>query len=202
MKAPAFSSIEPLAAALISSGESFDQRGWALGASGNFSAVIARAPLQILITPSGASKGALRVEDLIVVDETIRVVQGDRKPSAEGQLHAAIYRARPDAAAVLHSHSVWATLLSEWFAAQRGLELCGFEMLKGLNGVSSHEHSERVPILENSQDYMSLGRSVSELLLSEPRIHGFVLRRHGLYTWGTISPRLAATWKFLNFCSR
>ena len=57
-------------------------------------------------------------------------------------------------------------------------------MLKGLAGVTTHQHSEWVPILENTQDYAALAREVGRLLEEKPAIHGFLLRRHGLYTWG------------------
>jgi methylthioribulose-1-phosphate dehydratase len=57
-------------------------------------------------------------------------------------------------------------------------------MLKGLAGVRTHQHREWIPILENSQDYDALARSVERVLGDHPGSHGFLLRRHGLYTWG------------------
>ena len=57
-------------------------------------------------------------------------------------------------------------------------------MLKGLNGVTTHEHREWLPILENSQDMEMLAGETSRMLEENPRIHGFLIRRHGLYTWG------------------
>ena len=57
-------------------------------------------------------------------------------------------------------------------------------MLKGLEGVSTHEHREWVPIIENSQDMTRLAGSVEEALAQHRRAHGFLLRQHGLYTWG------------------
>ena len=60
----------------------------------------------------------------------------------------------------------------------------GYEMLKGLSGVRSHEHREWLPILDNSQDIPSLARRVEETLMKYPHAHGYLLRRHGLYSWG------------------
>ena len=60
----------------------------------------------------------------------------------------------------------------------------GFEMLKGLEGVGTHEHKEWLPILDNSQEYDTLSQTVEEVLKQNPLAHGFLLRRHGLYTWG------------------
>ena len=57
-------------------------------------------------------------------------------------------------------------------------------MLKGLDGVSSHQHREWLPIVENSQDIEELARQISNTLKENPKVHGFLLRAHGLYTWG------------------
>ena len=111
-----------------------------------------------------------------------RVVRGSGKPSAEALLHATIVR-EVGAGAVLHTHSVWSTVLSGAHAAH-GVEIHGYEMLKGLEGVRTHEHREWLPILDNSQDMTELSERVAKLLLEDRAAHGFLLREHGLYTWG------------------
>jgi len=50
--------------------------------------------------------------------------------------------------------------------------------------VSTHEHREMLPIFENSKDIPALSRRVEELLKTDSSVHGFLIRRHGLYTWG------------------
>jgi methylthioribulose-1-phosphate dehydratase len=105
------------------------------------------------------------------------------RPSAEALLHLAIVRGR-EAGAVLHTHSVWSTVLSGAHASKGGVALEGYEMLKGLEGVRTHQHREWLPILENSQDMGELSQAVSKTLSEHPAIHGFLLREHGLYTWG------------------
>jgi methylthioribulose-1-phosphate dehydratase len=57
-------------------------------------------------------------------------------------------------------------------------------MLKGLEGVRTHKHREWLPILENLQDMVELANRVSKALREIPGIHGFLLKEHGLYTWG------------------
>jgi methylthioribulose-1-phosphate dehydratase len=57
-------------------------------------------------------------------------------------------------------------------------------MLKALEGVRSHTHFEWLPILENSQNVKELSARVTDLLAQQPAIHGFLLRGHGVYTWG------------------
>jgi methylthioribulose-1-phosphate dehydratase len=159
------------------------ERGWLLGTSGNFSSVVSRNPFRLSITSTGLDKGALAADQFVRVDATGSVVRGAGKPSAETALHLVLTRVR-QAGTVLHTHSVWSTLLSERHAGERGLWIEGYEMLKGLKGVSSHQHREWLPILENDQDIPKLAQEVEKFLGEHPLTHGFLLRKHGLYTWG------------------
>jgi methylthioribulose-1-phosphate dehydratase len=169
---------------LQSVGSSFYARNWVLGTSGNFSVVTTRKPVRLLITASGAHKGTLTPRDFLTIDARARPVgRTSRKPSAEAQLHVEIV-GRRGAGAVLHTHSVWSTILSDRHASAGGLAIEGFEMLKGLEGVATHAHREWVPILENDQDMTRLAGVVRETLDAHPAAHAFLLRRHGLYTWG------------------
>lgn len=177
-------SFPAVASALARVGRRFYARGWALGTSGNFSVVVARDPLRLAITPSAASKGTLVPRDILLCDKHGTVI-GRRAgtPSAETLLHIEIAKAR-GAGAVLHTHSVWSTLLSDHHSAEGGLSIEGYEMLKGLAGVMSHEHCEWMPILDNDQDMRRLAAAVGRTLARYKDAHGLLLRRHGLYTWG------------------
>jgi methylthioribulose-1-phosphate dehydratase len=172
-----------LARLLAAAGRDFYGRGWVLGTSGNFSAVSSREPLRLSITASGLDKGALTPADILEIDERGAVTRGSGRPSDETRLHLTVVRAR-GAGAVLHTHSVWGTLLSEAFAREGRLLVEGFEMLKGLAGVRTHEHRETLPVIENSQDMDALSRALEEALETYPEAHAVLLRRHGLYTWG------------------
>jgi methylthioribulose-1-phosphate dehydratase len=168
-------------------GRDFYRRGWVLGTSGNFSAVVNQAPLCLLITASGMHKGRLVPEQFVQIDDEAQVVAGIGRPSDEAHLHLTLVRER-DAQAVLHTHSVWGTILSDAFAAEGGIRIAGYEMLKGLAGVRTHDHEEWLPILENAQDIPTLATKLESVLRTHPNAHGFLLRGHGLYTWGqTIS---------------
>jgi len=158
----------------------FYSRGWVLGTSGNFSAVVAAEPFRLAITTSGVDKGLLEPRDIVAIDGAGRVVQGNGRPSAEAALHLAIVRSR-GAGAVLHTHSIWSTILSDNGST---LALDGYEMLKGLDGVRTHEHREELPIIENTQDWTAAVPRVESLLEARHAAHGFLIRRHGLYTWG------------------
>ena len=167
---------------LIRAGRRFDARGWVLGTSGNFSAVTSRDPLRLAITRSGAHKGELSAADILEYGDG-SVQAGSGSASAETLLHLTIVAER-GAGAVLHTHSIWSTLLSHRYAELGGLAVRGYEMLKGLSGVTTHEHREWLPILENDQDMERLAGAVTRTLLEQEDCHGFLLRRHGLYTWG------------------
>jgi methylthioribulose-1-phosphate dehydratase len=164
-------------------GRNIYRRGWAVGTSGNFSAVLNRYPLRLVITHTGVDKGTLKAEQILEIDGNGKAVNNSGSPSAEAKLHLAIVRGR-EAGAVLHTHSVWSTIVSEAHAPQGGVSIEGYEMLKGLEGVGSHQHREWVPIIENSQDMRTLARAVDKALKTHPTSHGFLLRGHGLYTWG------------------
>jgi len=156
-------------------------RGWVPATSGNFSV---RKGLRILITPTGLDKGTLMPADLLEIDMDGRAVAGHGQPSAETGLHTVIYRERPEAHSILHVHSIWNTLLSGRFAPTGYVPLEGYELLKGLSGVATHTHQERVPIIENSQNYEHLSTALASALEEHPHAHGVLLSRHGLYTWG------------------
>jgi methylthioribulose-1-phosphate dehydratase len=172
-----------LAASLAEAAKGFYQRGWALGTSGNFSAVVSLEPLRLVITSSGVDKGRLTTDKFVQVDGDGKVVAGEGRPSDETKLHLTIVRRQP-AMAVLHTHSVWSTTLSALLIGDGGIGISGYEMLKGLAGVRTHKHQEWLPILDNSQDMDELARELEELLHWRPDAHGFLLRGHGLYTWG------------------
>ena len=173
-----------IARRLAEAGRRFDARGWVLGTSGNFSAVITHDPLRLAITASGAWKGDLTAAEILEMDADGNAAQaGSPRPSAEARLHLEIVRVR-GAGAVLHTHSLWSTLLSDRHAAAGGLAIEGYEMLKGLEGVATHEHREWIPILENDQDMVRLAGRVRDTLDRHPGCHALLLRRHGLYTWG------------------
>ena len=169
---------------LAAAGRGFYARDWVLGTSGNFSAVVSERPVRLAITASAAHKGVLSGRDFLEVDER-GVVVGSRagKPSAETRLHLEIVKAR-GAGAVLHTHSVWGTILSDLHAPDHGLAIQGYEMLKGLDRVTTHEHREWIPIVENDQDMARLSGVVRSVLARDAAAHAFLIRGHGLYTWG------------------
>ncbi|MFO0838651.1 MAG: methylthioribulose 1-phosphate dehydratase [Phycisphaerae bacterium] len=161
----------------------FHHRGWALGTSGNYSVVIQQRPLRLLLSASGREKRRLSEADFVIVDERgLPLDAHDPRPSAETMLHVVLAQ-RGGIGSVLHTHSVWNTLLSDVHGDKGALRISGYEMLKGLAGVMTHETIVRVPIFENTQDIPSLARRVADEVGGEAP-HAFLIRGHGLYTWG------------------
>ena len=168
-------------------------RGWCDGTGGNFSCVQQRDPLQLLMAPSGVDKGQVQPADLIVVDAAGQVIEGTGKASAETALHLEIV-GRCGAGAVLHTHSQAATLLSRRALVdpRRGQDsdpkvdgvvlVEGLEMLKGLEGISTHATSIEIPVLANDQNLPRLSQRAGPLLGEAPQ--GLLIAGHGLYAWG------------------
>lgn len=162
------------------------QRGWSVGTSSNYSLVLNREPLELLLTASGKDKGRLTRSDFVRVGANGKAtVEGQPKSSAETLLHV-VAAQQPGVGAVLHTHSVWSTVLSDYFFPQGGFELAGYEMLKGLEGIATHETTAWVEIFDNTQNIPALAEQVRERMndAAEPLQYGYLIRRHGLYTWG------------------
>lgn len=186
-------SFDQIAESLAVIARDFHSHGWMTGTSGNLSAIVDREPLRLAMTPSGADKGELTPDQMLLIDEQARVIRAHNanpsskntsKPSDESPLHIRIVKER-GAGAVLHTHSIWNTMLSDLYFADGGVAIEGYEMLKGLHGVNSHEHREWIPIIENSQEMLPLADTIAETLREHKDAHGFLLRRHGLYSWGS-----------------
>ncbi len=158
-------------------------RGWCPATAGNYSVRLPGENFRILVSPSGVDKAELRASGLIEISSRGDLLHGEGKPSAEYLLHLAVYE-EMGAASVLHVHTIWNTLLSREFLPEGSLRLAGYEILKGLSGVTTHEHTEIIPILENSQDMVELSQELRTMLRHYPEAHGFLLSGHGLYTWG------------------
>jgi len=85
-------------------------RGLAVGTSGNVSARGRGA--RIAVTPANFDYDELTDADVVIVDASGAVLDGSRRPTSELPLHLAIYAARPDVGAIVHTHSPYATTFS------------------------------------------------------------------------------------------
>jgi methylthioribulose-1-phosphate dehydratase len=156
-------------------------RGWSPATSSNYS--VRLDPQHCAITVSGRDKGALCEQDVMVVDLDNQPVSKGR-PSAETGLHTSLYRFARDIGAVLHTHSVNATVLTHSLDQSSQLDFQGYEIVKAFNGYISHEECLRVPVFENNQDIAALSLEVENWLQKADKPRAYLIRGHGLYTWG------------------
>jgi methylthioribulose-1-phosphate dehydratase len=176
-------------------------KGLVPATSGNFSARLGNR--EILISVSGKDKATLTEGDLMLVDFLGRanlkeddenaengVVQPSLKPSAETLLHTQLYRTFPNAKFIAHFHSSSSAVLSKVLLKQgiKLVKLEGFELLKALSGVQTHEYTEILPIFPNNQNIEELADLIQpvidKLANSEKPLHAYLIAGHGLYTWG------------------
>lgn len=165
--------------ALIDAGRFLFQRGMVPATSGNFSARLSDGSLAI--TVSGRHKGKLEQDDIMRVDARGTPMGGGR-PSAEMLLHVQVYQRFAEIGAVLHLHSVNATLLSR--IQPDSLELRDYELLKAFAGVDTHDCTVSVPVFANNQNIARLAAEVDAYMDQHTEIHGYLIAGHGFYTWG------------------
>ena len=166
--------------ALLTVAAECHHRGWTLATSGNFSVRLDAE--RIAITASGRDKGRLTLCDLGVVGTDGAPRGLEFRPSAETPLHCALYRRRANVGAVVHTHSVAATVVSRRLAARGEARLLGFEMQKALPGVTSHAVPVVLPVYAATQDMDRLAAELERTLPEDAP--GYLLEGHGLTTWG------------------
>ncbi len=154
-------------------------RGWVPATSGNFSARLADG--DIAITVSGKDKGKLSTEDIMRMTAK-GTPKGPFKPSAEALLHSQLYNRDHEINAVLHTHSVNATIAS----ANRSEALCfnDMEILKAFAGINTHTASIIIPVFDNTQDIERLADEVEQHMNQQGQGIAYLIAGHGLYTWG------------------
>lgn len=181
----------------------FHQKGWAPATSTNYSFRLS-SPNRIWISASGIDKGHIRESDFMAIDTQGIPLTDPRKPSAETGLHTLLYRLRPTTGAVLHTHSIFGTVLSQVYAKQGALPIQGLEVQKGISGIRSHEETLVIPIFWNSQDMVELSKRIEQRDQKEgAKMQAFLLAGHGLYTWGpniSVAKRHVEAIEFLLEC--
>jgi len=90
-------------------GEALFNRKYAAGGAGNLS--IRLPDSSFLVTPTGSCLGRLEPEEITKIRADGTQISGG-KPSKEFAFHLSLYRARPEAGAVVHLHSTYLTALS------------------------------------------------------------------------------------------
>ncbi len=97
--------------AILSAAQAMHREGLVVGAAGNVSARAAE-PEAFYITPTRVPYAEMRPDDIVKITYEGDPIEGERVPSVESLVHAAVYRARPDAGALVHAHPVFASVLA------------------------------------------------------------------------------------------
>jgi len=105
--------------AVVDAGRTMLREELTVGTWGNVSTRDSETGL-IYISPSGMYYQEIQTEDIVVLDNTLEIVDGVRTPSIEKEMHVAVYNARPDVNAVIHTHPLYSTVLGV-----NGMELPG-----------------------------------------------------------------------------
>lgn len=97
-------------AAIVSMGHTLIAKHLVAGSWGNISCLMDDG--SIAITPSGHGYETLAPEDVVFIDKAGAVIEGRHIPSSELKVHTAIYNTYPEAGAVIHTHSIYASALA------------------------------------------------------------------------------------------
>lgn len=165
--------------AMMDAGRLFHGRGWVPATGGNFSARLSAD--RVLITASGWHKGELTPEGFLIADLDGKPLDSSRKASYETLLHMQIYRHDANVGGVLHTHSIANTVLSRRLSEIR---LAGYELLKLLPGINTHDAEVIVPVFPNDQDIARLAAQVDAHMKRHPQTPAYLIAGHGLYAWG------------------
>ena len=140
------------------------------GTSGNISIYDAEKKL-MLISPSGIGYFDTKPEDIVVMDLDGKIVEGDKKPSSEWGLHAAMYKTKPNARAAVHTHSMFCTVLA-----------CLREPLKAAHYVVADSGATCVPCAEyQTYGTPELAKAATEAMGESDAV---LLANHGMIAVG------------------
>ena len=83
---------------------------------------------------------------------------------------------------MLHTHSVANTVLSR---RNNAIRLSGYELLKLLPGIQTHDCAVEVPVFENDQDIARLAGRIDDWMKQHESVGAYLIAGHGLYAWGS-----------------
>lgn len=130
----------------------------------------------VVIKPSGVTFDQLTPENMVVVDDAGKVVEGSLKPSVDTPSHLYIYRQRPEVGGIVHTHSPYATA----YAA------CGLEIPVYLT-AHADEFGGPIPCSGYAQiGEEQVGEEVVRTLRRGPAV---LLRNHGVFTIGVTAEK-------------
>jgi len=173
--------------------EYFYRNGWATGTGGGVSIRVGgpleNRPYRVFVAPSGIQKEDMIGEDVFELDVDRNLVKAPKTPnlrqSACTPLWYVVYKLRPNAKCVIHTHSINATMatLLDPTESCTSLKITHLEMLKGV-GNHAYDDLLEVPIIDNRPSEDLLAEQLAQAIKAYPKCNAVLVRRHGLYAWG------------------
>jgi methylthioribulose-1-phosphate dehydratase/2,3-diketo-5-methylthio-1-phosphopentane phosphatase len=184
--------------------QNFYQQGWATGTGGGVSIRVPVAATattnngnspstntswRVFVAPSGIQKEDMIADDIFEMDMDMNIVvppaTPNLRPSACTPLWFCVYRHRPSAQCVIHTHSMYAQLatLLDPTETSKSLRITHLEMLKGV-GNHAYDDVLEIPIIDNRPSEDALADQLEQALQEFPKANAVLVRRHGVYAWG------------------
>jgi len=173
--------------------EHFYRNGWTTGTSGGVCIRVGgpqeSRPWRVFVAPSGIQKEDMVGDDVFELDMNRNVIVPPRtstlKQSACTLLWYLIFKHRPSATSIIHTHSINAELatLLDPSECSKSLRITHLEMLKGV-GHHAYDDVLEIPIIDNRPSEDMLADQFEEVLAKYPKSNAVLVRRHGVFVWG------------------
>jgi len=171
----------PSAQLICDLARSFYDLGWVSGTGGG---ICIREGDRVVIAPSAVQKERMDPSQMFTIGLDGAILSRPADPALRPSECSALFLKAinlRNAGAVIHSHSIHATLATLLYDTE--FSISHLEMIKGITGMQYHDRLV-VPIIDNTARECDLAGALEEAILAYPATHAVLVRRHGVYVWG------------------
>jgi methylthioribulose-1-phosphate dehydratase len=172
----------PSAQLICDLAKSFYDLGWVSGTGGG---ICIREGDRVVIAPSAVQKERMDPSQMFTLGLDGQVVSRPADPALRPSECSSLFLTAinlRNAGAVIHSHSIHAVMATLIFDTE--FSISHLEMIKGIAGMQYHDRLV-VPIIDNTARECDLAGALEEAILAYPTTHAVLVRRHGVYVWGS-----------------